>query len=75
MHGWHAGTFSRAYIIGHYSPLSAYAVVLTGGASQYKGLLVQGRRGTNPVGSFAAGNLVQPACSAVSVNLSIDWLT
>ena len=49
-------------------------VVLTGGAMQYKGLLVQGRSGSNPVGSFGAGAQVQPACTSVSVTESSNQL-
>ena len=43
------------------------SVLLTGqGAQQYRGLLVQGRHGATPVGSFSATPLTQPTCPGVS---------
>ncbi|KAL5509378.1 hypothetical protein EMCRGX_G004742 [Ephydatia muelleri] len=60
-------TAARGYI-----PGSTYTLVLTGGAMQYKGLLVQGRSGSNPVGSFAAGAQVQPACASNTAVTHID---
>ena len=43
------------------------SVLLTGqGAQQYRGLLVQGRHGATPVGSFSAKPLTQPTCPGVS---------
>ncbi|KAL5510589.1 hypothetical protein EMCRGX_G006155 [Ephydatia muelleri] len=65
-----------------YTPGSTYTLVLNGGASQYRGLLVQGRSGSTPVGSFATGMLVQPACSNTAVthvnntlknNVQLTW--
>ena len=43
------------------------------GSQPYRGLLVQGRHGSTPVGRFEKGILTQPACSGVSVYKCNDW--
>ncbi|KAL5509380.1 hypothetical protein EMCRGX_G004744 [Ephydatia muelleri] len=48
---------------GGYTPGQTYTLTLTG-TQQYRGLLVQGRRGTTPVGSFSGGQLTQTVCTA-----------
>eukprot|EP00731_Ephydatia_muelleri_P015673 Em0009g97a len=54
---------SQVTFAGGYTPGQTYTLLLTGqGAQQYRGLLVQGRHGVTPVGSFSATPLTQPTC-------------